>query len=86
MVLDSGFLVVCLIQPHFLRSICLATGSCPAGSHGSSFGILDPIKDSTKTIFTFGGRGGGIAQAYMHMLVSLCVTNVCRCVFVCVSV
>ena len=27
-VLDAGFLRVCPIQPHFLRSICLATGSC----------------------------------------------------------
>ena len=26
-VLDAGFLRVCPIQPHFLRSICLATGS-----------------------------------------------------------
>ena len=31
-VLDAGFLRVCPIQPHFLRSICLATGSCPARS------------------------------------------------------
>ena len=29
-VLDAGFLRVCPIQPHFPRSICLATGSCPA--------------------------------------------------------
>ena len=36
-VLDAGFLWVCPIQPHFLRSICLATGSCPARSHSSSF-------------------------------------------------
>ena len=35
--LDAGFLRVCPIQPHFLRSICLATGSCPARSHTSSF-------------------------------------------------
>ena len=27
-VLDAGFLRVCPIQPHFHRSICLATGSC----------------------------------------------------------
>ena len=39
-VLDAGFLKVCLIQPHFLRSICLATGSCPARSHRSSFRIF----------------------------------------------
>ena len=26
--LDAGFLRVCPIQPHFLRNICLATGSC----------------------------------------------------------
>ena len=39
-VLDAGFLRVCLIQLHFLRSICLATGSCPARSHRSSFRIL----------------------------------------------
>ena len=32
-VLDAGFLRVCPVQPHFLRSICLATGSCPARSH-----------------------------------------------------
>ena len=39
-VLDAGFLRVCPIQPHFLRSICLATGSCPARSHfGSSLAI-----------------------------------------------
>ena len=38
MVLDAGFLRVCPIQPHFLRSICLATGSCPARSYRSSFG------------------------------------------------
>ena len=39
-VLDAGFLRVCPIQPHFLRSICLATGSCPAHSHSSSFRIF----------------------------------------------
>ena len=39
-VLDAGFLRVCPIQPHFLRSICLATGSCPAHSHRSSFRIF----------------------------------------------
>ena len=39
-VLDAGFLRVCPIQPHFLRSICLATGSCPACSHRSSFRIF----------------------------------------------
>ena len=38
--LDAGFLRVCPIQPHFLRSICLATGSCPARSHRSSFRIF----------------------------------------------
>ena len=27
-VLDAGFLRVSPVQPHFLRSICLATGSC----------------------------------------------------------
>ena len=38
-VLDAGFLRVYPIQPHFLRSICLATGSCPAqkGSQPYSF-------------------------------------------------
>nr|KAG5706429.1 hypothetical protein BaRGS_032822 [Batillaria attramentaria] len=39
-VLDAGFLRVCPIQPHFLRRICLATGSCPARSHSSSFRIF----------------------------------------------
>ena len=39
-VLNAGFLRVCPIQPHFLRSICLATGSCPARSHRSSFRIF----------------------------------------------
>ena len=39
-VLDAGLLRVCPIQPHFLRSICLATGSCPALSHRSSFRIF----------------------------------------------
>ena len=39
-VLDAGFLAVCPIQPHFLRSICLATGSCPARSHRSSLRIF----------------------------------------------
>ena len=39
-VLDAGFLRVCPIQPHFLRSICLATGFCPARSHRSSFRIF----------------------------------------------
>ena len=39
-VLYAGFLRVCPIQPHFLRSICLATGSCPARSHRSSFRIF----------------------------------------------
>ena len=39
-VLDAGFLRVCPIQPHFLSSICLATGSCPARSHRSSFRIF----------------------------------------------
>ena len=31
-VLDTGFLRVCPIQPHFLPSICLASGSCTARS------------------------------------------------------
>ena len=31
---------VCPIQPHFLHSICLATGSCPAHSLRSSFRIF----------------------------------------------
>nr|KAG5697586.1 hypothetical protein BaRGS_019807 [Batillaria attramentaria] len=39
-VLDAGFLRVCPIQPHFLRRICLATGSCPARSHSCSFRIF----------------------------------------------
>ena len=39
-VLHAGFLRVCPIQPYFLRSICLATGSCPARSHRSSFRIF----------------------------------------------
>nr|KAG5710953.1 hypothetical protein BaRGS_013687 [Batillaria attramentaria] len=39
-VLDAGFLRVCPIQPHFLRRICLAAGSCPARSHSSSFRIF----------------------------------------------
>ena len=39
-VLDAGFLRVCPIHPHSLRSICLATGSCPARSHRSSFRIF----------------------------------------------
>ena len=39
-VLDAGFRRVCPIQPHFLHSICLATGSCPAHSHRSSFRIF----------------------------------------------
>nr|KAG5697448.1 hypothetical protein BaRGS_029339 [Batillaria attramentaria] len=39
-VLDAGFLMVCPIQPHFLRRICLAAGSCPARSHSSSFRIF----------------------------------------------
>ena len=39
-VLDAGFLRVYPIQPHFLRSICLATGSCPTRSHRSSFQIF----------------------------------------------
>ena len=34
--LDAGFLRVSPNQPHFVRSICLATGSCPARSHRSS--------------------------------------------------
>ena len=39
-VLDAGFMKVCSIQPHFLRSICLATGSCPTDLHsGSSLAI-----------------------------------------------
>ena len=36
-VLDAGYLRVCPIQPYFLLSICLATGSCPARSHIFSF-------------------------------------------------
>ena len=39
-VLDAGFLRVCPIQPHFLRKICFATGSCPARSNRSSFLIF----------------------------------------------
>ena len=39
-VLDAGFLRVCPIQPHFLCSICLATGSCPTHSYRSSFRIF----------------------------------------------
>ena len=37
---DAGFLRVCPIQSHFLFRICFATGSCPARSHSSSFGII----------------------------------------------
>ena len=40
MVLVAGFLGVCPIQPHFLHSICLAAGFCPARSHRSSFRIF----------------------------------------------
>ena len=55
-VLDAGFLRVCPIQPHFLRSICLATGSCPVRSHSSSFWIFtlyqrdipDPLQSQCK--------------------------------------
>ena len=39
-ILDAGFRRVCPIQLHFLFRICLATGSCPARSHRSSFGII----------------------------------------------
>ena len=39
-VLGAGYLRVCLIQPHFLCSVCLATGSCPARSPRSSFRIF----------------------------------------------
>ena len=39
-VMDAGFLRVCPIQPHFLCSICLATGSCPACSHRSSLRVF----------------------------------------------
>ena len=39
-VLDAGFLRVCPIQPHFLHSVCLATGSCSSHSRRSSFQIL----------------------------------------------
>nr|KAG5703793.1 hypothetical protein BaRGS_009591 [Batillaria attramentaria] len=42
-VLDAGFLRVCPIQPHFLRRFCLATGSCPARSHSSSFHIFSGV-------------------------------------------
>ena len=52
MVLDAGFLRVCPIQPHFLRSICLTTGSCPSRSHRSSFrkndAYMEPKKKQTK--------------------------------------
>jgi hypothetical protein len=39
-VMPSGHLRVCLIQPHFLHRICSATGSCPPRSHKSLFPIL----------------------------------------------
>ena len=39
-VLDVGFLGVCPIRPHFLYSICLASGSCPTRSHRPSFQIF----------------------------------------------
>ena len=39
-VLDAGFMGVCPIQPHFLCSICSATGSCHARSHRSSFRVF----------------------------------------------
>nr|KAG5693397.1 hypothetical protein BaRGS_009870 [Batillaria attramentaria] len=38
--LDAGFVRVCPIQPHFLRRICLATGSCLARYNNSSFRIF----------------------------------------------
>nr|KAG5699054.1 hypothetical protein BaRGS_025448 [Batillaria attramentaria] len=34
------WMLVCQIQPHFLRRICLAAGSYPARSHSSSFRIF----------------------------------------------
>nr|KAG5687017.1 hypothetical protein BaRGS_016487 [Batillaria attramentaria] len=51
-VLDAGFLRVCPIQPHFLCRICLATGSCPARSHSSSFRIFlwpSDVEDAPQT-------------------------------------
>ena len=39
-ILDAGFLRVCLIQPYFLRRICLAPGSCPTRANRSSFLIF----------------------------------------------
>nr|KAG5714463.1 hypothetical protein BaRGS_006909 [Batillaria attramentaria] len=48
-VLDAGFLRVCPLQPHFLRRICLAVGSCPARSgqgvcHGGATRGKLPVK------------------------------------------
>ena len=47
-VLDAGFLRVCPIQPHFLRSICLATGSCPARSPQICVGIAVDLYEGLK--------------------------------------
>ena len=53
-VLDAGFLRVCPIQPYFLRSICLATGSCAARSHRSSFRIFScHFVDAPQTVWIF---------------------------------
>ena len=46
MMLDAGFRRVCPIQPHFLFKICLATGSCPARSHRSSFEIISSFLEA----------------------------------------
>ena len=63
MVLDAGFLGVCPIQPHFLCRICLATGSCPARSHRSSFRNVLGIR-----------RGVSLAASFrlsLHCVISL---------------
>ena len=47
-VLDAGFLRVCLIQSHFLHSICLATGSCPR--NGSAQNSLTCCHTETEVV------------------------------------
>ena len=77
-VLDAGFLRVCPIQLHFLRSICLATGSCPARSHSHTHTKISSASDSRKRRHA-GKTNKQLPSGFVRETVFLClfVLSVC---------
>ena len=77
----------CPIQPHFLFRICLATGSCPARSHRSSFGIISghlmlkmKMRSLLLVLITWKARCSWAWQRLLLLCRSLAATSLCsRC-------